>query len=53
MPNASTLEYMSPQLRKVAERAQREPDGRFHALAHLIDVPALGRAFATLVSFAV
>ena len=50
MPNASTLERMSPQLRKVAERAQREPDGRFHALAYLIDVPALARAYHRLRS---
>jgi len=48
MSNASMLESMSPQLRKVAERAQREPDGRFHALAHLIDVPALARAYYRL-----
>jgi len=33
---------MSPQLLKVVERAQREPDGRFHSLAHLIDVPVSG-----------
>ena len=45
MPNASTLEAMSPGLVKVVERAQREPEGRFHALAHLIDVPALERAY--------
>jgi RNA-directed DNA polymerase len=45
MPNASTLEDMSPQLQKVVERARREPQGRFHSLAHLIDVPALIRAF--------
>jgi RNA-directed DNA polymerase len=45
MPNASTLADMSPGLVKVVERAQREPEGRFHALAHLIDVPALGRAY--------
>jgi group II intron reverse transcriptase/maturase len=50
MPDASTLERMSPQLRKVAQRAQREPDGRFHALAHLIDVPALARAYDRLRS---
>ena len=50
MPNASTLERMSPQLREVAQRAQREPDGRFHALAHLIDVPALARAYGRLRS---
>jgi group II intron reverse transcriptase/maturase len=36
---------MSPQLRKVAERARNEPDGRFHSLAHLIDEMALYRAF--------
>ena len=29
MTNASTLENMSPQLVKVVERAQREPEGRF------------------------
>ena len=45
MPNALTLEDMSPGLVKVVERAQREPEGRFHALAHLIDVPALTRAY--------
>jgi RNA-directed DNA polymerase len=45
MPNASTLADMSPGLVKVVERAQREPEGRFHALAHLIDVPALERAY--------
>lgn len=45
MPNASTLVDMSPGLLKVVERAQREPEGRFHALAHLIDMPALERAY--------
>jgi RNA-directed DNA polymerase len=45
MANASTLENVSPQLLKVVERAQREPEGRFHSLAHLIDVPALERAY--------
>ena len=45
MPNASTLVDMSPGLLKVVERAQREPEGRFHALAHLLDVPALTRAY--------
>jgi RNA-directed DNA polymerase len=45
MPSASTLADMSPGLLKVVERAQREPAGRFHALAHLIDVPALERAY--------
>jgi RNA-directed DNA polymerase len=50
MANASTLEDMSPELRKVVERAQREPEGRFHALAHLIDVPALARAYRRMRS---
>ena len=45
MTNASTLENMSPELLRVVERAQREPEGRFHSLAHLIDVPALERAY--------
>ncbi len=45
MAHASTLEDMSPGLVQVVERAQREPEGRFHALAHLIDVPALARAY--------
>ena len=45
MTDASTLESMSPELLKVVERAQREPEGRFHSLAHLIDVPALERAY--------
>jgi hypothetical protein len=45
MSNASTLESMSPELLKVVERAQREPEGRFHSLAHLLDVPALARAY--------
>jgi group II intron reverse transcriptase/maturase len=45
MANASTLGNMSPELLRVVERAQREPEGRFHSLAHLIDVPALERAY--------
>jgi RNA-directed DNA polymerase len=44
MPDASTLENMSPKRLKVVERAKREPEGRFHSLAHLIDVSALMRA---------
>jgi RNA-directed DNA polymerase len=36
---------MSPGLLKVVERAQREPEGRFNSLAHLIDVAALERAY--------
>jgi RNA-directed DNA polymerase len=45
MASALTLEDMSPGLLKGVERAQREPEGRFHSLAHLIDVPALERAY--------
>jgi group II intron reverse transcriptase/maturase len=30
------------------ERARREPEGRFHSLAHLIDVLALGRAYGRM-----
>jgi group II intron reverse transcriptase/maturase len=45
MASALTLETMSPGLLKGVERAQREPEGRFHALAHLIDGPALERAY--------
>ncbi len=43
MSGASTSGSMSPQLLEVVERARREPEGRFHALAHRIDVPALER----------
>ena len=45
MTDALTSKTMSPGLLKVVERARREPEGRFHSLAHLIDVPALMRAY--------
>ena len=45
MTNALTLGDMSPELLKVVDRATREPEGRFHSLAHLIDVRALERAY--------
>jgi len=45
MTGASTLENMSPEILKVAERAKREPDAKFHSLAHLIDEAALKRAY--------
>lgn len=48
MPDASTSEPMSPELRKVAERARKEPVGKFQSLAHLIDVPSLERAYRRL-----
>ena len=48
MAEASISQSMSTELRKVAERAQKEPEARFHALAQLIDVPALERAYRQL-----
>jgi hypothetical protein len=45
MTGASTAESMSPSLLEVAERARREPDGKFHSLAHHIDIPMLMRAY--------
>jgi RNA-directed DNA polymerase len=45
MASALTLADMSPGLVKGVERAPREPEGRFHALAPLIDRPALERAY--------
>ena len=47
MADALTSGTMSPELLKVAERAKREPEGRFHSLAHLIDVPALDARLPT------
>ena len=44
-PRTSTLAARSPGRVKGGERAQREPEGRFHALAHLSDGPALARAY--------
>ena len=45
MADASTSGTMSPGLLEVAERARREPQGRFHSLAHLMDAEALRRAY--------
>ena len=45
MTGATTSGTMSPELRKVAERARRDPNERIQALAHLIDIAALRRAF--------
>jgi RNA-directed DNA polymerase len=39
------LPTMSPKLLKVMERAKRDPETRFHSLAHLLDAAALKRAF--------
>lgn len=48
MTDAWTSGDMSPELLKVAERAKRDPKGRFHSLAYLIDEGALARAFHRL-----
>ena len=45
MTGALTSGLMSPEIRKVVDRARREPEGRFHSLAHLLDVPALAAAY--------
>jgi RNA-directed DNA polymerase len=45
MTEALTSENMSPGLLKVAQRAREQPQGRFHALAYLIDEDALKRSY--------
>jgi RNA-directed DNA polymerase len=50
MTDALTSLDMSTRLRKVADRAKREPAARFHSLAHLIDEELLAGAFARLRS---
>ncbi len=45
MTDALTSGLMSPEIRKVVDRARAEPEGRFHSLAHLLDVPALAVAY--------
>ncbi len=39
---------MSPELLRVAERAQRDSNARFNSLAHLVNEEALGRAFSRI-----
>jgi RNA-directed DNA polymerase len=48
MPGTSISELMSLELQKVAERARREPEGKFNSLCHLIDEEALARAYRRL-----
>lgn len=48
MSDAKTSWIKSPELKRVAERAKRHPDQRILALAHLIDEPALARAYREL-----
>ncbi len=45
MSDTSISGNMSLELLEVVERARREPEGRFHSLAHRIDVSALERAY--------
>ena len=45
MLDATTSKTMLLKLLKVAERAKREPEARLLSLTHLIDVPALERAY--------
>lgn len=45
MSGATTSGRMSPELLLVAERAKRDPSGKILALAHLIDIAALCRAY--------
>lgn len=47
-PKLRSGKIMSPKLRKVAERAKRDPSARFNSLAHLIDEEALRRAYARI-----
>ena len=39
---------MSPELRRIAERARNEPAGKFHSIAHLLNEGALKRAYERL-----
>src|SRR5690242_18083920 len=48
MTDALTSLDMSTGLRKVAERAKREPAAQFHSLAHLIDEELLAGAYRRL-----
>jgi group II intron reverse transcriptase/maturase len=48
MDGTKSSEAMSPGLLRVMERARRDPHRRQFALAHLIDVEALRRAFGRL-----
>src|SRR5579863_5174604 len=48
MTDALTSLDMSTELRKVAERAKREPAARFHSLAHLIDEELLAVMYQRL-----
>ena len=48
MADATTSGDLYTKLLEVAERAKRDPGGRFYSLAHLMDVAALERAFHRL-----
>jgi len=48
MTDAQTSGEVSPGLLKVAQRAKRDPEGKFNSLAHLMDEEALTRAYRRL-----
>lgn len=48
MTATKRAEHMSPGLLKVVQRAQRDPEGQLHSLAHHLDEDALKRAFRRL-----
>ena len=48
MTDAQTSGEMLPGLLKVAQRANRDPEGKFNSLAHLMDEEALTRAYRRL-----
>lgn len=48
MASPSRPTHVSPKLRRIAERARNEPDGKFHSIAHLLDEEALKRAYGRL-----
>jgi group II intron reverse transcriptase/maturase len=45
MGNAKTLQDVLPKLKRVAERAKREPETRILSLAHLVDVDLMKEAY--------
>lgn len=44
----SSVGKLSPELLRVAQRARKEPEGKFHSLAHLVDIEALHRSYQRL-----
>lgn len=48
MIDAQTSKEVSPKLLRVMQRAEREPEGQFNSLAHLLDEDALRRAYGRI-----